>query len=169
MNRIISGMLTALLAMAFATAAAADALPRLQGPTVLEVRGAIGQTNAEGAALFDMEMLQALPVARLETSTAVTDGVRSFEGFLMRDLLAHVDASGDTVTATALNNYVIDFDAREFDRFDVVVAYRMDGEPLRPSDKGPLWIVYPRDQHTELQDIRYDYRWVWQLMRLEIR
>ena len=64
-------------------------VPRPQGPTVLEVQGAIGKTNAEGAALFDMEMLQALPVARLETSTAVTDGVRSFEGFLMRDLLAH--------------------------------------------------------------------------------
>ena len=168
-DRIISGMLTALLAMVFATAAAAGALPRPQGPTVLEVQGAIGKTNAEGAALFDMEMLQALPVARLETSTAVTDGVRSFEGFLMRDLLAHVEASGNTVTATALNNYVIDFDAQEFERYDVVVAYRMDGETLQPSDKGPLWIVYPRDQHTELQDIRYDYRWVWQLMRLEIR
>ena len=86
----------------------------------------------------------------------------------MRDLLALVGARSTTVTASALNDYVIDFAADEFERFDVLVAYEMDGEPLLPSDKGPLWIVYPRDQHAELQDIRYDYRWVWQLRRLDV-
>jgi hypothetical protein len=95
--------------------------------------------------------------------------VRKFDGFLMRDLLKLVGAEGATVSASALNDYVIEFAAEEFERFDVLVAYEMDGEPLLPSDKGPLWIVYPRDQHPELQDIRYDYRWVWQLRRLDIR
>lgn len=123
----------------------------------------------DGAALFDMAMLRALPSAALETSTAVTDGVRRFDGFLMRDLLELVGATGSTVTASALNEYVIEFAADEFERFDVLVAYEMDGEALLPSDKGPLWIVYPRDQHAELQDIRYDYRWVWQLMRLDVK
>lgn len=116
-----------------------------------------------------MEMLKVLPVAELETSTAVTDGVRRFQGFLMRDLLAYVGAQGTTVTAKALNDYTIEIAIAEFDRFDVLVAYEMDGEPLLPSDKGPLWLVYPRDQHVELQDIRFDYRWVWQLRWLDIR
>lgn len=145
------------------------ALPTPEGSIVLEVRGALSRINSEDAAQFDMEMLQALPTARLETTTAVTDGMRVFEGFLMRDLLDLVDARGSTVTASALNEYAIDIAIEEFDRFDIVVAYRMDGEPLLPSDKGPLWIVYPRDQHAELQDIRYDYRWVWQLRWLDIQ
>lgn len=106
---------------------------------------------------------------RLETTTAVTDGVRRFDGFLMRDLLQHVGAHGSTVTAGALNDYAIEIAIDEFDRYDILVAHSMDGEPLLPSDKGPLWIVYPRDRHAELQDIRYDYRWVWQLRRLDIR
>jgi hypothetical protein len=144
-------------------------LPAPQGRLVLEVHGDIENANVDGAALFDMDMLQALPPAWLETTTAVTDGVRRFDGFLMRDLLGLVAATGATVTASALNDYVIEFAADEFDRFDVVVAYQMDGEPLLSSDKGPLWIVYPRDQHPELQDNRYDYRWVWQLKRLDIR
>ena len=38
-----------------------------------------------------------------------------------------------------------------------------------PDDKGPFWIVYPRDQHEVLQDIRYDYRWVWQLDSLQVK
>jgi hypothetical protein len=144
-------------------------LPAPEGPPVLEVRGAISNTNLDSVAHFDMEMLKELPAARLETSTAVTDGVRRFDGFLMRDLLRLVGAQGSTVTASALNDYVIDIAIDEFDRFDVIVAYEMDGEPLLSSDKGPLWIVYPRDQHAELQDIRYDYRWVWQLLRLDIK
>lgn len=144
-------------------------MPPPKSPLILEVRGAVSRTNAEGAAHFDMAMLRLLPAAQLETTTAVTDGVRRFDGFLMRDLLAHVGAQGTTVTARALNDYTIDIAIEDFDRFDVLVAYEMDGEPLLTSDKGPLWIVYPRDQHMELQDIRFDYRWVWQLRWLDIR
>lgn len=144
-------------------------LLRPKSPAILEVRGAIAKSNVKGEAHFDMEMLKALPVTRLETSTAVTDGVRRFEGFLMRDLLAHIGAVGTIVTARALNDYAIEIAIEEFDRFDILVAYEMDGMPLLPSDKGPLWMVYPRDQHAELQDIRFDYRWVWQLRWLDIR
>lgn len=144
-------------------------LPLPKAAPVLSLSGAVSRTNAEGAAHFDMEMLRGLPPASLETSTAVTDGLRRFDGFLLRDILAHVGAQGKTVTAKALNDYAIEIAIEEFDRFDILVAYEMDGEPLLPSDKGPLWIVYPRDQHSELQDIRYDYRWVWQLRWLELR
>lgn len=144
-------------------------LPAPEGHIILTVAGAIRNTNANDKALFDLAMLKALPHARLDTHTSVSDGVHRFDGFLMRDLLRRVQATGSTVSATALNDYVIDLPIEEFDQYDVVVAYEMDGAPLLPSDKGPLWIVYPRDQHAALQDIRYDYRWVWQLMRLDVR
>lgn len=137
--------------------------------SILEVSGAISKGNAEGVAHFDIVELRTLPQARLETTTAVTDGVHRFDGVLMRDILAHVGSHGTVVTARALNDYAIDFAVEEFDQFDILVAYEMDGKPLLPSEKGPLWIVYPRDQHAELQDIRFDYRWVWQLKSLDIR
>lgn len=136
---------------------------------VLTMTGNLGLTNRDGLAVFDQAMLDALPATVLETSTVVTDGVKRFDGFLMRDLLDHVGAEGEVVTARALNDYVIDIPMADFERFDVLVATHMDGERLLPSDKGPLWIVYPRDAHAELQDIRYDYRWVWQLVELEVR
>lgn len=72
------------------------------------------------------------------------------------------------MVASALNSYAIVFSSEEFDRYDVLIADTQNGKQLLPSDKGPFWIVYPRDQHSELQDIRYDYRWVWQLVRLDI-
>lgn len=152
----------------FAQAQSSTDLPVPDGKIILEIHGAIGRTNADDIAQFDSAMLKALPRVRLETHTSVTDGVHVFDGFLVRDLLERVDASGSTVTATALNYYTIDFPIEEFDDYDVILAYAMDGKRLKPSDKGPLWIVYPRDQHPELQDIRYDYRWVWQVIRLDV-
>ncbi len=166
--------LAMLLAVASCGPAAAgehqsNKLPVPQGAVVLEVHGDITNTNVDGAAKFDMAMLRALPAAHLDTSTSVTDGVHRFDGFLMRDLLDRIGARGSTITASALNDYAVDIDMEEFYHFDVIAAYEMDGRTLLPSDKGPLWIVYPRDQHDELQDIRYDYRWVWQMNRIDVR
>lgn len=144
-------------------------LPTPQGEVLLEVHGAVGRTNGDGVARFDRAMLEALPRAQLDTGTSVTDGVHHFEGVLMRDLLASVQVHGRTVVATALNDYVMTFDIAEFDRYDVLAAWSMDGNALQPSDKGPLWIIYPRNDYRELQDIRYDYRWVWQLVRLDVQ
>ena len=136
-----------------------------QDDIILEVTGNI----TEGTVRLDSEALQKLPQASLETSTVVTDGTHSFTGFLMRDLLEELGAEGDEVIASALNDYIVEIPMTDFTEFDVIVAYSMDGQPLRRNDKGPLWIVYPRDQHQALQDIRYDYRWVWQLSRLEVQ
>lgn len=144
-------------------------LPRPEGRILLTIEGDIANTNADGVAKFDRAMLDRLPHHLLKTHTVVTDGVKTFDGFLMRDLLKWVGARGKTVTCIALNDYVIDIPASDFRKFDVLVATRMDGVRLEPSDKGPLWIVYPRDDHEELQDLRYDYRWVWQLYQLQVQ
>lgn len=165
---VLSGVaVSAAPAVAGVEGVASD-LPSPEGPVVLTIEGNIARTNAEDRALFDLAMIEALPVTTLDTSTVVTDGVGHFEGVLMHKLLEFVGAEGELVTATAVNDYVIDIPMSDFVEFDVLAAYRMDGDQLTARDKGPLWIVYPRDDHDELQDIRYDYRWVWQLVRLEV-
>lgn len=136
-----------------------------QTDIILDVTGQI----EEGPAALNREALQSLPSVTIETTTVVTDNVHSFTGFLMRDLLEDLDAQGTHVVATALNDYVVDIPMSDFYDYGVIVAYEMNGVALTRDDKGPLWIVYPRDDHEELQDIRYDYRWVWQLDRLDVR
>ncbi|ASM75089.1 oxidoreductase (plasmid) [Pseudosulfitobacter pseudonitzschiae] len=175
-RRMIWAQRTARAAFVFAatslsapvTNAEEGTFPAPAGEVVLTITGNISQTNRDHMAVFDEEMLRALPWTTLETTTVVTDGVKRFDGFLMRDLLDYVGAEGTGVTAVALNDYVIEIPMEDFSRFDVLIAASMDGKRLLPSDKGPFWIVYPRDDHEELQDIRYDYRWVWQLIELEV-
>jgi hypothetical protein len=147
---------------------AAGALPLPSGPVLLEITGHIGHRNADGAARFDRQMLEALGTTTLRTSTAWTTGEAEFEGVLARDLLAAVGAEGTTVTATALNDYATAIPIEELRRYPVMLALKMNGEPLKIRDKGPVWIVYPRDQHKELQDSLVDKRWVWQLKGLYI-
>lgn len=139
-----------------------------QGDIILEVTGAVSNRNSDDGAQFDMEMLRALPSTIIHTHTSVMDGAQRFEGFLLRDLLGGLGAKGLTIRASALNDYNVDIPLADIEKFDVIVAHSMNGSPLSLRDKGPLWIVYPRDQHPELQDIRYDYRWVWQLKALEV-
>lgn len=146
-----------------------EALPLPEGEVLLTISGNIQHTNKDDIAVFDMAMLQALPHQHLQTDTSVTDGDQQFTGVLMRDVLSRVGAEGDAVMAAALNDYTVKIPAQDFDAFDVILAWAMNGEPLQIQDKGPLWLVYPRSQHQELRDIRYDYRWVWQLVHVEVQ
>jgi hypothetical protein len=140
-------------------------LTATEAKSVLRVTGEV----ANDPVVFDMPQIQKMPATTFTTSTVVTDGTHSFTGVLLSDLMTELKAIGDTITATALNDYTIDIPFSDFEKFDVILAYSMDGEPLHRADKGPLWIVYPRDAHAELQDIRYDYRWVWQLYEIEVK
>ncbi|KQI73301.1 hypothetical protein AN191_03685 [Loktanella sp. 5RATIMAR09] len=146
-----------MLALSTSQAAAEEVLLTLTGAV------AGGQVELTQADLDELEWHE------IATSTTVTDGRPVFRGVLMRDILDHAQASGDIVTARALNDYVIDIPMDDFHAFDVIAALYMDGIALTPRDKGPVWIVYPRDDHTVLADIRYDMRWVWQLTALHVQ
>jgi hypothetical protein len=153
----------------FLKAAAAVAGSALSSPTlgqsdpvVLEVSGQVDATR-----IFTLPDLKALGVTRLATSTAWTDGTPEFEGVLARDVIAELGPiTSSHVTALALNDYRADIPLSDFEDYDVLFAWSMNGKMLSRRDKGPLWIVYPRDSVPQLREERYEHRWVWQLSRL---
>lgn len=131
-------------------------------PVILEVTGQVDATRT-----FTLDQLQALGTTELATSTAWTDGTPVFEGVLARTVLASIGpVRSSIVTAIALNDYRADIPVSDFSDYDVLFAWSMNGEMLTRRDKGPLWIVYPRDAVPQLREERYEHRWVWQLSRL---
>lgn len=146
---------------------AADALPVPKGPVILTITGAIEQTNAPGQARFDREMLEALGTTSIRTGSAWADHVQDFEGTPLKAVLDRVGAKGASMIASALNDYRITIPVDDLE-FSPLLATKVDGRILTIRDKGPLWIVYPRDDYDELRDIRYESRWVWQLNRLHV-
>lgn len=171
LTSIVCGALALALAIPAPTQGGAGILPDLmklpepRGSVILEITGRSGGRSIN--AKFDRARLEALGKHTITTTTSWHDGTHVFEGVLARDVMAAVGAEDATsVTAVALNEYEISIPAIEFERYDVLFAWSMDGTPMTPRDKGPLWIVYPKLDHAELQDEIYDSRWVWQLQRL---
>ena len=149
--------------------AAAEALPPPTGPVMLTVSGQIANTTGPDRAQFDRAGLEALGLHEIRTSTSWTDGVSRFEGPLLSDLLDRVGAGGSKLVARAINDYSVVIPAEDCRKYPVLLALRRDGRDLERRDKGPIWIVYPRDEHPELRSERINARWIWQLDRLEVQ
>lgn len=151
-------------AMALAVAAKATA-------SGASVRLTIVGRNGTRTRLTDAD-LDRLEQVNLDTTTFWTNGVQHFEGVLLRDVLAlaGIDPSGETgnIEAEAYNEYTVALPISDAMTWDVILARRMNGKVLTLRDRGPLWIIYPRDQDTALLDKSYNHRWVWQLRQFKL-
>ena len=158
-----------LLGSGLAGAASVSTLPEPRERVVLTLSGQIGLGNrGPQMAAFDLAMLEALPQHSFETRTPWHVGVVRFSGPLLRDVLARVQAQGQTLRATALNDYRISIPVQDARDFEVIVATRLNGEPMPVRTHGPLFIVYPFDSKPLLQSARFYERSIWQLRSLEV-
>ena len=158
-----------LLSLGFGPAWAGAELPPPHTAPILTMTGAITHTNAGAGAAFDAEMLAALPRQKIVTATPWYDGPRTFEGPLLRDLLAVVGASGRTLKIAALNDYAADVPFADALAYNVVIADRIDGKPIPVRERGPLFIIYPFDQIPQLRTEQYYQRSVWQVKSIEVQ
>jgi hypothetical protein len=166
---LLTGALALRVGAAPLASIAADGLAPPRGRVVLTVTGAIGKTNGPARAEFDIDMLEHLGLSSLRTWTPGTEGEIEFEGVWARRLMKAVDARGTEVHAMALNDYEYTIPLEDFDRYDVLLATRVNGQLMRIRDKGPIWIVYPWSGHPELDDFATREKSVWQLSALHVR
>ena len=137
-----------------------------KGSVILTIEGRIERTNAPEKALWDHELLTALGTHRLVTHTPWTEGATVFTGVLVRSALDAVGAKGTSVLATAADDYASEIPIQDFYDYPVILAMSMNGEKLSSRDKGPLWIIYPLDDFSELRLVDKTSHAVWQLNNL---
>lgn len=138
------------------------------GTVILTITGKVGATNQPGAAAFDRAMLEALPQRSFVTSTPWYKEPTKFTGPLLRDVLAAAKANGVTLEAMALNDYKTSIPMEDARQFDVIVAHRINDQPISVRTKGPLFIIYPFDTTPELKAAKYYGRSAWQLKSLKV-
>ena len=144
--------------LSFAPAGIASA----SGPA-LELVGPDGRTLD-----LSLDDLEALPQTTVATENEFSDGVVSYRGPLVRDVLALSGLEGlDEVRFTAANDYFVDIPTSDFTAYDAILAMEADGNRLSRREKGPLWLMYPISDHTELRDPIYMRRLIWQVIRIE--
>lgn len=117
---------------------------------------------------FTMEALEELPQVTIVTESEFSDEAVSYRGPLVRDLLAHLGLEeAETIRMTAANDYYVDIPTSDFRQYNAVLALEVDGERLSRREKGPLWLMYPISDHSELRSEVYNARLIWQVVRIE--
>ena len=105
----------------------------------------------------------------IETSTIWTDGVHSFVGVSLFDLVQELGVENSkAITAKAVNDYAVDIPMDDIVEGGPILAYLMNGEEMPLREKGPLWIVYPYDSNANYRSEMTYARSVWQLDQIEI-
>ncbi|OWY39423.1 hypothetical protein CEK28_08085 [Xenophilus sp. AP218F] len=144
------------------------ALDAPAGHPILTVAGLIAEKNAGREAQFDAAMLDKLPQTKLTVETPWFKGPQTFEGPLFRDVLKAVGAQGKKLYVVALNDYAAEIPMPDLEKYDVVLARRMNGQVLSVRDKGPLFVMYPFGARPELRVKDIYSRCVWQVNRIRV-
>jgi hypothetical protein len=118
---------------------------------------------------FDRARLEALGMRTLRTTTPWTDGVIEFEGVLLRDILATAATEGAAVRVSALNDFSYTIPMQDLQGYPVILALKMNGQYLSIRNKGPFWVIYPRDDYPELKTKEIEHRMVWQVSRITVQ
>lgn len=168
MHRVLRLLATPLVALLLAGTAHAEALPQPVGPVILTISGALVHTNEQGAAQFDLAMLEALPQRLTETETPWHEGVQQFSGPRLIDLMERVGASGAQLRFVAVNDYAASMPWSDIVDHPVILATRNNGAEMHLRDKGPLFVIYPFDEVPTLRNEVYYSRSVWQVMAIEV-
>lgn len=156
--------------LALASGTLADkALPEPQGRVILTVDGNISETNRNGTAEFDREMLQALDWREIETFTPFAEGKQAFAGVPLASLLERLGAEGQGLRAEALNDYIVTIPVEDAARRNVLLAMDLDGKAMSVRERGPIWVIYPSDTPTSEDRSAFVSFMVWQLRKLTVQ
>lgn len=151
-----------------ATARAESPLATPKGNVILSVSGNVGTSNAGGRTDFDMAVLQSMPLAGFTTTTTWSDGEKRFTGVPVKTLLDSPGAKGTTVSASALNEYVVNTPYETLGDDAPIIAYAIDGAGFSRRDKGPLWTLYPDDADPTYRTEAISDSSIWQLRSLTV-
>jgi hypothetical protein len=169
MRPFLSRAVTALIASAALTVVLPVlALQPATGKVILTITGNVAEKNTATAAAFDLAMIEKLPQRSFTTMTPWDKQPIKFTGPLLRDVLAAAKATGTTIKAAALNDYQSSIPLEDAQKFDVILAHKMNDADIPVKTKGPLFIVYPYDTKPELRSTTYYERSAWQLKSLTI-
>lgn len=151
-----------------ATPIFAQTLASPEGEIVLSVTGDIEVKNSETGALFDMQAMKALPATHFETSTIWTEGLQTFRGVSLKQLVDLLKIKGTKLVASAINDYSVEIPLEVAVDGGPIVAYEMNGSEMPRRDKGPLWIVFPYDQNPDYRTEATYSQSIWQLDRIAV-
>jgi hypothetical protein len=115
----------------------------------------------------ESDRLAALPPYEITTTTPWTGRAR-FSGPHFTEVMAQLGVSGSRVSLIAIDDYKVDLSMADIERYQPIIALSMNGERLPPRGRGPFWLMFPFDDHPELQNDAWYFRAIWQIDRIKV-
>jgi hypothetical protein len=83
-------------------------------------------------------------------------------------VLKAAGSRGSKLYVVALNDYAAEIPLADLEKYDVILARKINGKVLTVRDKGPLFVMYPFDKKPELRTKEIYSRCVWQVNRIRV-
>lgn len=130
--------------------------------------GALTVLGPDGTeTVYSIDALEGLPTYSLRTKTPWRDAPATFEGVLLRDLLAaHGLSDAEGITVTAENDYRVTIPHQIWAELDVLIATRVDGAAHSRRARGPIQFVIDMDAYAAHGAVLEDHL-VWMAARIE--
>lgn len=128
-----------------------------------------GEDFSDFVYTFTRSALESLPQQTIRTKTPWTDGIHEFSGPLVSNVLSAAGRRGRILHCVALNDYAVDIPIEDIERYQPILAMKQDGKVMSTREKGPLWVIFPWSDNSELWTESYFSRSIWQLKEIELR
>lgn len=137
---------------------------------LLEIAGAVKPNSPRGSFLFTEKDLLKLKTVTLTTATAWTPRSE----FVGPELSTVLEAAGVPATAKEMRFYAIDayeitIPTDDLVKYRPIMAHTQNGQRLEVATRGPVFLVYPRDQYPELTAIKGQAQFVWMVCKIVVK
>ena len=150
---------------------AGDAVPVPSDKVVLTVDGKINQHNSGNTLQFDMATLESIGLVKYDVNDPFVKVKIDYSGVLLSQLLkiAGISPDATTITLHALDDYSVDMDIADAEKWPVMLATQADGAYMPVDKNGPIISVFPYDDFSEIDHLTYDALWVWSLDSITVK
>jgi hypothetical protein len=147
-----------------------DPIPAPTEEVILTVYGDFAAKNAGDTLQFDMPTLERLGLVKYTVHDTWLKTRVTYTGVLMSELskFMGVGDSASSAHTTALDDYQVDIPFTEIEKLRILLATRMAGGYMSIENSGPTRIIFPYHAYPEIDSIKYDDLWVWNIRSMEI-
>lgn len=125
----------------------------------IELTGAVRSTAPSSVTIRDLENLS---LAEYSVFDPFKKQRFKFTGVLLRDIVKQYGAADvDKVQLEAIDEYIVDFNRDDWERWDIMLATRQDGKHITIEQSGPARIVMPYDTARDIDQNIYSPKWIW--------
>jgi hypothetical protein len=147
-----------------------DPIPAPSGEVILTITGNVSVTNAGDALELDMPTLEQLGLVKYSVLDPYLNAETTYTGLLMSDLAKVLGVTGPEAVFrfVALDDYQVDLTLDQFQKWPILLATRANDEYMTIENSGPTRIIFPYDTYPDLNPVRYNDYWIWNIASIEV-